>query len=228
MFTFIISLSSIRNIVQRRTRMGFILTVFKTLQLKIAILARVSEGFFKNPENLGDDALAIDSDYGNLPTDNITVRNMNIGLSHGLSLGARTTSGIQNVLFENIIMNGSENGPVIRAVPNWGGMIFSKQINFLGLIQNITYSNVQVHNNLYCCMVFEMNYTNDPPPPYNFTLTPKILNLIVQNFTCNNSPYAARIAGLNYSEIQANFTNVSLTNITNAKVWDGCKNLYGS
>uniref|UniRef100_A0A914DP51 Polygalacturonase n=1 Tax=Acrobeloides nanus TaxID=290746 RepID=A0A914DP51_9BILA len=75
--------------------------------------------------SVGDVAFALESSY-DIPNQNITIRNMTIGNSHGLALGSFQNGGNQNILFENIIINGSDKldtGPNIISAPGRGGKI---------------------------------------------------------------------------------------------------------
>ena len=74
---------------------------------------------------LGDVAFALESG-GHIPNQNITIRNMKIGNSHGLALGSFQNGGNQNILFENIIINGSDKldtGPNVISAPGRGGKV---------------------------------------------------------------------------------------------------------
>ena len=60
-------------------------------------------------------------------TSNVTFRYLNIGTSHGLSIGGFTSAGVKNVTFQNITMYGNlvgdhiETGPLIISMPGIGG-----------------------------------------------------------------------------------------------------------
>jgi polygalacturonase len=84
-----------------------------------------------NKVYLGDDAFAI-VDNGENPSENILVRNMTIGTSHGLSVGSWSSGDVRNVTFQYITMNGSDSGTRIKSQRGGGG------INFLEICIKLT------------------------------------------------------------------------------------------
>uniref|UniRef100_A0A914WRR4 Glycoside hydrolase family 28 n=1 Tax=Plectus sambesii TaxID=2011161 RepID=A0A914WRR4_9BILA len=75
----------------------------------------------------GDDAIAVKSGIDYLgrtfgrTTENVMVRNMSIGTSHGLSIGSEMSGGVRNITFKDIFVNGSAAGPRIKSQRGRGG-----------------------------------------------------------------------------------------------------------
>jgi hypothetical protein len=89
-----------------------------------------------------DDAIAVKSGRNYLgrtfgrTSENITIRNMTVGNSQGLSVGSEVSGGARNVTFENIFMNGTVYGPHVKSLRSRGGLILILSLifiyNFLG------------------------------------------------------------------------------------------------
>jgi polygalacturonase len=78
-----------------------------------------------NIKILGDVAMTIGSNWQ--ISENVLVRNLTIGTSHGLALGSYTYGGIRNVTFDNIVIHGSDpldTGPNILSQKGRGGKSF--------------------------------------------------------------------------------------------------------
>ena len=72
--------------------------------------------------DLGDDAIALDSFCNGPPSQNIMVRNLNVGASTGLAVGSFTCGGMYNITFQDIKMNGSHNGVCVKSQRGRGGI----------------------------------------------------------------------------------------------------------
>jgi hypothetical protein len=97
----------------------------------------------------------------------------------------------------------------------------------LGLIQDITYRNISLHN-VRNCFKLDMNWTIDGyHPPSNDTIFPKYQNINIHDLTCDNVENAVYLDGLDFSEINANFWNIKITNIQGEFI-EKCNNMYGS
>jgi hypothetical protein len=76
-----------------------------------------------------DDAIAVKSGINYLgrtfgrTSENITIRNMTVGNSQGLSVGSEVSGGARNITFQNIFMNGTVYGPHVKSLRSRGGLI---------------------------------------------------------------------------------------------------------
>ena len=70
-----------------------------------------------------------------LPTKNVIVKNNIIGKGSGITIGSEVSGNIENVLFENIILNNTKRGARIKTCYGRGGYI-----------NNIVYKNIKFYN----------------------------------------------------------------------------------
>jgi polygalacturonase len=76
---------------------------------------------------LADDAVVVKSGYnyyGRLngrTSENIMVRNINVGFSNGMAIGSETATGARNVTFQDIVLNGSLHAILIKTELGRGG-----------------------------------------------------------------------------------------------------------
>jgi polygalacturonase len=124
--------------------------------------------------NVGDDAIAVKSGlnwlgrtYGR-PSRNLTFRNLRIGKGHGISVGSEMSAGVYDVLFEDIVMDGTATGPRVKTERGRGG-----------LVSNITFRNITMTNVGSAFQITE--YYIDPPPPGNASSTPAFVNITLEN-----------------------------------------------
>jgi exo-poly-alpha-galacturonosidase len=59
----------------------------------------------------------------NRPSENITIKNCNIGIGEGIAMGSEVTGSIRHVLVENCTFNRSNTGARIKSQPSRGGVI---------------------------------------------------------------------------------------------------------
>ncbi|GBG75544.1 hypothetical protein CBR_g20175 [Chara braunii] len=77
----------------------------------------------------GDDAIGIKSgwdEYGtgyNMPSQNIIIRSINIGRSHGISIGSEMSGGVRNIRIHGIRLNDTKRAFRIKTTPGRGGFI---------------------------------------------------------------------------------------------------------
>jgi polygalacturonase len=130
--------------------------------------------------SVGDDAIAIKSGYNwygrtfGRPSVNITFRNISVGTGHGISIGSEMSAGVYDILFENIFCNGTLTGPRIKSERGRGG-----------LVANVTYRNITLHNVQSAFQVTE--YYINPPPPTNASATPSFKNITLENILASGS-----------------------------------------
>uniref|UniRef100_A0A914BZ35 Glycoside hydrolase family 28 protein n=1 Tax=Acrobeloides nanus TaxID=290746 RepID=A0A914BZ35_9BILA len=140
--------------------------------------------------------VAILANSGWRQVENITFRNLTIGHGHGLTIGADyAIGGIRNVTFTNIVMTGSgglDTGPNVIVSPEHAG-----------LVQDITYSNIQLYNVGYC-----------------------ITGIVFNNIVCHTANYGWNINGLSNSPIQGSISSIAFANVTN--LYPTCQNYNDS
>ena len=119
--------------------------------------------------SVGDDAIAVKSGldwfgrtYGR-PSRNITFRGLRVGTGHGISIGSEMLGGVSDVLFENILCNGTEAGPRIKSMRGRGGYV-----------RNVTYRNITVAGAKDAILLTEYY---GAAPPANATGTPLFDNV---------------------------------------------------
>ena len=89
----------------------------------------------------GDDCIAIKSGKNEdgravgIPTDNVLMENLILGYGHGISIGSEMSGNVTNVIFRNLTMHNTENGPRIKSCRGRGGMV-----------KNITYENISIND----------------------------------------------------------------------------------
>eukprot|EP01084_Bolivina_argentea_P263202 445380_1 len=89
----------------------------------------------------GDDQISVKSGKNadgravGISSNNITIVNMIMGKGDGLTIGSEMSGNVTNVLFENIVMNGTTNGVRVKSKVGRGGMV-----------ANVTYKNIVMTN----------------------------------------------------------------------------------
>eukprot|EP01084_Bolivina_argentea_P174284 301916_1 len=87
----------------------------------------------------GDDCIAIKSGKDadgravGIPSNNITIRDMQFGNGHGISIGSEMSGNVTNILFENFKMDKTERGPRVKSQRGRGG-----------LVANVTYKDISM------------------------------------------------------------------------------------
>lgn len=94
----------------------------------------------------GDDNIAIKAGASGADTYNIVIYNNKFLTGHGASIGSETNSGVHDVYFENIYMEGTENGIRIKSYDGKGGEV--KNIHYNNFVMN-NVSNMIVLNEYY-------------------------------------------------------------------------------
>ena len=124
----------------------------------------------------GDDCIAIKSGKNKdgiligISSNNITIINNIFGNGHGISIGSEMSGNITNILFKNLTLINTENGPRIKSCVGRGGMV-----------SNITYEDI-IFNNIGNGFSIDQFYSsNDCDSSNNNELVP-----IFENFTFNN------------------------------------------
>ncbi len=113
-------------------------------------------------------------------------------------MGSEMSAGVRNVLFENIVLNGTARGIRIKSEPGRGGTV-----------ENIVYRNIDMVNVVIAIQV-TMKYHYCPQQrPSNASATPIFRDILLQNVRAVDSLTAFDIQGLPESSIQ----NLTLSNV---------------
>nr|ANJ43645.1 glycoside hydrolase family 28 [Ramulus artemis] len=152
----------------------------------------------------GDDDIAIKALTA--PTKHVSVLNNHFHGGVGMSIGSETNHGVSDVLISGLTINTTYNGLYIKTNTLRGG-----------LVTNITYENICVHNAGSPIQLDEDYYH------YHGNNTPAIRNITIRNFKAlGNGTFTFH--GLNASDpIQVTLENVHITegskfSIRNAKI----------
>jgi polygalacturonase len=134
--------------------------------------------------NAGDDHIAIGSKSGpiNSPTSNITISDDHFYGGHGISIGSGTAGGVQNVLVENVVVDGGPNMAAISAIH-----IKSNAQNG-GLVKDITYRNLCIRDTKYP-IYFDTRYRG-----LSGTSNPQYINIYIADVSIfNDAPGGGKI-----------------------------------
>ncbi len=139
----------------------------------------------------GDDNIAIKA--SNQPTSHISIINNDFGKGHGMSIGSETSGKVNDVLVNNLSMNGTTSGLRIKSDISRGG-----------LVSGIIYKNIcikDVKNPIYLDMFYNKNAKGNKIPEFKDINFNSVKVLTPGNFIFN---------GLKGNNIQVTFTNVSI------------------
>jgi polygalacturonase len=124
------------------------------------------------------------------------------------------SAGVRNVTFQDITVNGSDNGIRIKSQRGRGG-----------IVQDITYSNIQLYN-VKNAIYLTLNY-NKNVDPTNATATPIFNNIVIKDVVSNHATNGWILDGLPESYIRnASFSNINFVNTK--KLVETCDYIYGS
>eukprot|EP01043_Picozoa_sp_COSAG02_P012034 COSAG02_NODE_456_length_21968_cov_13.528145_4_plen_423_part_00 len=154
----------------------------------------------------GDDAIAMKSgiDYWgrlyNRSTRDVIVRNVTIAAGYGLAIGSETSGGVINVTFEDITVLHETAGIHIKTQRGRGGVI-----------DGITYRNIQLVNVRQCILI---GVGTGGLPLTNASATPIVRNIVFENVHCSvGTTSSYDLSGLPESPVQ----NLSFINVTMGK-----------
>ena len=165
-----------------------------------------------------DDCLSIKSGKDadglrvNRPAEDILIENSHFGAGgSGVDMGSETSGGIRNVLIQNCVMDSGNSAPIrFKSAPSRGG-----------LVENITYRNLQLHQTRQF-IEMNLNWSNRamarqaPPPPAN--PLPSFRNVKIINVS-GDAQTAGTINGLPDSPIQGvTFQNCKITANTGLRI----------
>lgn len=156
-----------------------------------------------------------------------------MGTTAGLAIGSEMSAGIRNVTFKDIVMNGSAYGISMKSDRGRGGFFlqfFSIFILFVGIVQDITFSNITVYNVLRNAISISMNYSgyfHKNIPRTNASATPTFKNITIDNLNAINPENGWYVVGLPESPMQhVSFSNINITNAKNLVA--ECQNISGT
>ncbi len=125
-------------------------------------------------------------------------RNIMVFHGHGITVGSEMSAGVRNVLFENIVLNGTARGIRIKSEAGRGG-----------IVENIVYRNIDMVD-VQIAIQVTMKYHNYPQHrTSNVSATPIFRDILLQNVRAVDSLTAFDIQGLPESHIQ----NLTLSNV---------------
>jgi polygalacturonase len=165
-----------------------------------------------------DDCLSIKSGKDadglrvNRPAEDILVENSHFGAGgSGVDMGSETSGGIRNVVIQNCVMDSGNSAPIrFKSAPSRGG-----------LVENITYRNLQIHQ-VRQFVEMNLNWSNramarlPPVPPAN--PLPSFRNVKIINVS-GDAQTAGTINGLPDSPIQGvTFQNCHITANTGLRI----------
>ncbi len=139
----------------------------------------------------GDDNVAIKAT--SQPTSHVSIINNNFGKGHGMSIGSETSGKINDILVNNLSMNGTTSGLRIKSDISKGGLV--SEINY----KNICIKDVK--NPIYLDMFYNKNAKGNKIPQFKNINFDTVKVLTPGNIIFN---------GLPESKIQVNFSNVNV------------------
>jgi polygalacturonase len=86
----------------------------------------------------GDDGVAIKA--GSSAADNMTIENSHFYGTHGISIGSETNAGVNNILFENDTLSGTDSSGIVSTSNN--GMRIKSYAGVGGVVSTVTYEDI--------------------------------------------------------------------------------------
>lgn len=147
--------------------------------------------------DVNDDCISIKSGKDedglrvNRPSEDITITNCHFAYGHGgVAMGSETSGGIRNVVIDHCLIDSQ----------NWEPIRFKSQPSRGGVVENITYENIELHNTR---KAFEFNMAwrmvGKVKPPSK--VPPVVRNILIKNVTGDVST-VGEMLGLDNSPIQ--------------------------
>ena len=147
--------------------------------------------------DVNDDCISIKSGKDedglrvNRPSENITIKDCHFAYGHGgVAMGSETSGGIRNVLIDHCLIDSD----------NWEPIRFKSQPSRGGVVENITYQNLELRNTRKAFefnMAWRMVGTIKPPSK----VPPLVRNILIKNVK-GNVKAVGQMAGLDNSPIQ--------------------------
>jgi exo-poly-alpha-galacturonosidase len=156
--------------------------------------------------DVNDDCISIKSGKDedgllvNRPSHNITIVDCHFAYGHGgVAMGSETSGGISNVVIDHCLIDSQ----------NWAPIRFKSQPSRGGVVENITYENIELHNTR---KAFEFNMAwrmvGKTKPPSK--VPPVVQNILIKNVT-GDVKAVGEMLGLDNSPIQGvKFVNCTI------------------
>lgn len=156
--------------------------------------------------NCGDDCVTLKSGkdeegrrFGR-PTENVTITNCVMLAGHGgVVIGSEMSGGVRDVTVSNCVFRGTDQGIRIKSQRGRGGVV-----------EDLTFSNIVMHNIVKNGIILTMFYSgkDQPAQPVNEG-TPLFRNITISNIRINGAQAAGAIEGLEELPMK----NIRLNNI---------------
>ncbi|GBG69434.1 hypothetical protein CBR_g4128 [Chara braunii] len=150
----------------------------------------------------GDDAICIKSgwdQYGKkmgIPAENICIRSIVVGLSHGVSIGSEISGGVRKVRIDGIRFNGSERAFRVKTTAGRGAYV-----------HDITVKNIYISGGLRDAIEFFSDYRSGsfthPDDGYDPTAYTDIQDIVIKRFVGVDCDGAGVFEGTANSSINA-------------------------
>lgn len=164
--------------------------------------------------DVGDDCITIksgrDADGRRVgkPIENCTVVNCTLLHGHGLSIGSEMSGGVKNIVVDNCILDGTDNGIRIKSTRGRGGVI-----------ENVRISNLVMRNIPKVAILLTTFYTKSNPEPVS-DRTPIFRDIHFSGITGAGN-VACEITGLTEMPIEnVTFSDMQLTGRTGFAIKD--------
>jgi polygalacturonase len=162
--------------------------------------------------NDGDDCVALKAaDY---EAANMTIENTHCYGTHGLSIGSETNAGVDNILFENDTLAGTDSSGIASTSNN--GMRIKTDSSVAGTVQTVTYENICETGVEYLLDITPFYATGDGDT------TPVFTNIVVDGAVAEDSASGAESVldgysssdrlGLTLENVDFNATTTSAEN----------------
>ena len=176
----------------------------------------------------GDDNIAFSPTVGTFDSD-ILISNCTFGIGHGVSMGSNTAGGLSNLTVTGCTFTGTDYGIRMKSDnnTNTGGSVNGRG----GVVQNLTYSNIQMANIVRGAIVI-YSYYNEVGTPTSITpfgastqtmasfTIPVWRNITISNVTATVA--SGGVPGILWGRMETVISNVTLSqvNITASKPFE--------
>ncbi|HTS19718.1 MAG TPA: glycoside hydrolase family 28 protein [Verrucomicrobiae bacterium] len=164
--------------------------------------------------DVGDDCITIksgrDADGRRVgrPAENYTIVNCTMLHGHGLSIGSEMSGGVKNIVVDNCVLDGTDNGIRIKSTRGRGGVI-----------ENVRISNLVMRNIRQEAIVLTTFYRKSEPEPVS-ERTPIFRNIHFNGIT-GAGTITCEVTGLAEMPIDnVTFTDIQLTGKTGFTIKD--------
>ncbi len=164
--------------------------------------------------DVGDDCITIksgrDADGRRVgkPAENYTVVNCTLLHGHGLSIGSEMSGGVKNIVIDNCILDGTDNGIRIKSTRGRGGVI-----------ENVRISNLVMRNIREAAIILTTFYRKSDPEPVS-DRTPIFRNIHISGITAAGT-ITCEVTGLAEMPIEnVTFSDIQLTGKTGFAIKD--------